>query len=540
MLGWLDSGAEKVKGPTQPSGPDVSPLSIATYRWLWIATIVANVGTCMKDVGTGWLMTSLSASPILVASVQVATMLPMAALSLPSGALADIVDRRTFLLVAQLFAMISAFALFMVTLLGTIDPWILLCLTFAAACGSALSLPALQAINSELVPHSALAHTVTLSGISNNIARIVGPSAGGILIAFAGAEWVFLANALTTLGIIFVLRRWKRKVRVNCLPPEHLMGAIRAGFRYVHSSAELHSVMVRSIGFFLCASALWSLLPLVAREQLDLGPAGYGLLLSFIGVGAIAGALSLPWLRARLAVNELSKGASFTLAVAVATVGLAGNLYVALASMLVVGAAWNMMTANLQSTTLVETAGWAKARAFGIYLMVFQGSMAAGSFLWGAIAAEIGIANTMLVAAGLLAANLVLAAIYPIIFDSTRDFRPSRHFPEPHLEQPLQGDEGPVLVTIEYQVDLVQSDEFIRRLYKMRAVRLRDGAMRWRYWRDVSRHDLIFETFIVESWIEHLRQHERFTNADRILHDAVRELHVGTSPPLVRHWIAIP
>lgn len=544
MLGWIGFGAEGLSGNRPSPVPNLSvsasPLSISLYRSLWLATIVANIGGCMRDVGTGWLMTSLSTSPLLVALVQAATMLPMALLSLPSGAMADIVDRRILLLFAQFWGMAAAACLFIATVTGIIDALLLLALTFATACGSALSVPALQAITSELVPRPAIAQAVTLTGISNNIARIVGPAAGGIVIAAAGTEWVFFANAASVLGIVFFLGGWRRPAEASRFPPEHLLGAIRAGFRYAHSSPELHSLLVRSLAFFLCASALWSLLPLIARQQLGLGPAGYGLMLTSIGVGAISGALSLPRLRRYLSTNQLTKGASLLLAVAVAAAGIADNIPMAVGSMLATGFGWNLMTTNLQSAALLGAANWVKARAFGIFLMVFQGSMAIGAVLWGTLALEIGVSNSLLAAAALLAASLLIAALYPLIIDPSRDFNPSLHLPDPAVEELVAQDEGPVLITIEYQVDPARSEEFIARLRKMRAVRLRDGAVRWRYWRDVSKRSRIVETFIVDSWLEHMRQHDRFTKADRVLQQDVWELHIGKSPPLVRHWIALP
>lgn len=543
MTGWIDPGPHRldklVSSPSQSVPAAASPLSIARYRALWVATIVANIGTFMKDVGTGWMMTSLSPSPLMVALVQSATMLPIALLSLPSGALADIVDRKFLLLIAQFWGAAAAATLFIATFAGHMDIMFLLAMAFALACGTALSVPTLQAITGEIVPRAAIAQTVTLAGISNNIARIVGPAIGGTIIAAAGAEWVFLINAISLLGIVVVMRGWKRTTEPSRFPPEHLMSAIRAGLRYAHSSPELHALLVRSLTFFLCASALWSLLPLVARQQLGLGAGGYGLMLTCIGIGAIAAAFSISRLRRRLTADQLSKLASVLLAVAVATAGYTTNMVIAVAAMLASGFGWNLMTSNLQSAALLGAASWVKARAFGVFLMVFQGAMAIGAVLWGALALRIGISNSLLAAAALLAAGLLVAVIYPLIIDPDRDFSPSLHLKDPEIDEPFADDQGPVLITVEYQVDPVHSDEFIARLRKLRAIRLRDGAIRWRYWRDVTERSRIVETFIVDSWLEHMRQHDRFTNADRVLQQHVWELHVGKSPPLVRHWIAI-
>ncbi|MDV3256740.1 MAG: MFS transporter [Sphingomonas sp.] len=527
--------AEARKAPS--TGP--GPWSIALYRSLWLATTFSNVGTCMKDVGAGWLMTSLSASPLLVALVQSAAMLPMALLSLPAGALADIVSRRKLLIAAQAWALGASLILFFVTLAGSMDPALLLLLTFATACGSAFSIPALQSVTTEIVPRAALTRAVSLGGVSNNIARILGPAAGGLVIAAAGAEWVFLANGLSILGIIAVIRRWEHVPQPARFPPEHLLGAIRAGFRYVHSSGGLHSLMVRCIVFFTGASALWSLLPLLARHQLGLGPAGYGLLLTFIGAGAITAALMYHQLRLFLSADAMTRGASLLLAGALAVAGLATIPSAALVAMFAAGFGWNLMTSSFQSTALLDAAPWVKARAFGIFLMVFNASMALGAFLWGTVATLLGLQESMLLASGLLALGLVASLRYRLVFDPDQDFSPSRHWPDPATEIQPAADDGPVLVTIEYEVSPANDELFVKRLGRLRALRLRDGAMRWRYWRDVSRRNLVIETFIVDSWLEHMRQHDRVTKADRLLQEEVNALHSGKSPPRVRHWIAL-
>ncbi len=529
---------DEVAGTKVPAaGP--GPWSIALYRSLWLATTFSNVGTCMKDVGAGWLMTSLSASPLVVALVQSAAMLPMALLSLPAGALADIVSRRTLLLAAQGWALLASLAMFLVTLAGAMNPLLLLLLTFATACGTAFSIPALQSITTEIVPRAALTRAVSLGGVSNNIARIAGPAAGGLVIAAAGAEWVFLANGISILGIIAVIRRWEHAGEPQRLPPEHLLGAIRAGFRYVHSSGGLHSLMVRCIVFFIGASALWSLLPLVARHQLGLGPAGYGLLLTFIGGGAITAALIHHRVRRHFSPNGLTRGASLLLAGALALAAWSSTASTALGAMFAAGFAWNLMTSSFQSAALLDAAPWVKARAFGIFLMVFNASMALGAFLWGTVATFLGIPESMLLASGLLALGLLASLHYPLVIDPDQDLSPSRHWPDPAVEIEPAANDGPVLVTIEYEVAPANDELFVARLGRLRALRLRDGAMRWRYWRDLSSRNLVIETFIVDSWLEHMRQHDRVTNADRKIQDEVIALHSGKSPPRVRHWIAL-
>lgn len=524
--------------PTAAAIPS-SPLKVGVFRALWIATIVSNIGTWMNDIGAGWLMTSLTPSPFMVALVQAATTLPMAVLSLPGGALADIVDRRRLLLAAQAWAMLSATILFLVTVTGLTSAPLLLLMVFATACGAALSAPAFQAITSEIVPRPLVPQAVALGSLGTNIARAIGPALGGLVIAAAGPAWVFLANALSVVGVITVLARWQRTPVDNHFPPEHLPQAIRVGFRFARSSPELRAVLVRAVGFFLCASALWSLMPLLARRSLGLGPTGYGLLLAFIGAGAIAGAFSLPILRRRLSPNRISVIASLVFAGAMAALSQAGGLASAAPCSFVAGIGWIWMMANFNGAAQLSAPAWVKARALGAFLFVFQGSMTIGAALWGTVASFVGPPLAILIASGLLVAGLVLAARFRLVMDADRDLTPSRHWPTPMLDQVIDDDEGPVLVTIEYHIDPARSAEFVAQLRSLRMIRLRDGAMRWNYWRDTADSGRIMESFVVPSWLEHLRQHERVTNADKILQEEVGALHIGEKPPIVRHFLAI-
>ena len=279
------------------------PLASPMFRALWIATIVSNVGTWMHDVGAGWLMTSLSPDPLMVALVQAATTFPMFALALPAGALADIVDRRRLLIAAQLFGLIGAAGLALITLAGFTTAWVLLVFTAVIAVGAAFSAPAFQAIVPELVQPKALQQAVALNSLGVNIARAIGPALGGVIIAASGPAAVFAVNALSVVGVIIVLVRWRRAAPERHLPAEHMVGAMRAGLRYAMRAPELQVVLIRSVGFFLFASGLWALLPIIARRDLGLGPAGYGGLLTFMGLGAISGAILMPRLRGRMGAN---------------------------------------------------------------------------------------------------------------------------------------------------------------------------------------------------------------------------------------------
>ncbi|SFG49382.1 Predicted arabinose efflux permease, MFS family [Novosphingobium sp. CF614] len=516
-----------------------SPLRDRVFRALWIATIVSNVGTWMHDVGAGWLMTSLSAEPLMVALVQAATTLPMFLLALPGGAMADIVDRRKLLMGAQLFGLVAAALLAAATFAGVTSPLLLLAFTCAITSGAALSAPAFQAIVSELVPPSALQQAVALNSLGINIARAIGPALGGVIIALAGPGAVFALNALSVVGILSVLARWRRESPKSHLPAEHFIGALRAGLRYALRAPELQIVLVRSIGFFVFASALWALLPIIARRDLGLGPAAYGGLLTLMGLGAICGAMLLPRLRAHMSVNRVTLAASLLLALAMLALAWSRSFAPAGAALAVGGLAWIAMMSSLNGGAQASSPHWVKARSLAIYLLVFQGAMTVGSTLWGITAGWIGIPATLQVAAAALAAStLLLAWRFPLGKAAMLDLSPSMHWPTPIVEDDVRHDSGPVLVTIEYQIDPVRLSNFVAAMQPLRRIRRRDGAISWGLYEDAAARGLVVESFVVESWLEHLRQHERVTQVDREYQDAARAFHLGSEPPRVRHLIS--
>ncbi|MEN3746206.1 MFS transporter [Sphingomonas sp. HF-S3] len=515
------------------------PLANPVFRALWIATVVSNIGTWMHDVGAGWLMTSLSSDPLMVALVQAATTLPMFVLALPAGALADILDRRRLLIGAQLFGLSATLILALTTAMGLTDAWLLLAMTAAIAVGAALSAPTFQAIVPELVGGPALQQAVALNSLGVNIARAIGPALGGLIIAASGTAAVFALNAVSVSGVIIVLWRWRRTAAERHLPAEHFVGAMRAGVRYALRAPELQIVLIRSVGFFLFASGLWALLPIIARRDLGLGPAGYGGLLTVMGLGAICGALLMPRLRSRLGANRTTVLASILLAAAMAGLAQAGSFVAAAAALAAGGFAWIAMMASLNGGAQSSSPGWVKARALAIYLLVFQGSMTAGSTLWGTIAGQVGVPATLTLAAALLVAvTLALAWRYPLDGMAKLDLAPSLHWPSPVTEGAVEHDRGPVMVTIQYRIAPDQVPAFFEQMQGMRRIRRRDGAIHWGLYEDVAEPGLVLETFTVESWLEHLRQHDRVTNADRVRQDQVGAFQLDGVAPVVRHLIA--
>lgn len=515
-----------------------SPLAYKLFRALWIAAVASNIGTSMQNVGADWLMTTLAPTPFMVALMQTAENAPFFMLALPAGALADIVDRRRLLLITQAWMLAAAVALGLLTFFGVVTPFVLLLLTYILGLGAALNAPAWQAVVPELVPRPELPAAVSLNSVAFNIARAVGPAMGGLVVAAVGSWAVFLLNSLSFIGVIFVIYGWQREPTESISPTERVWGAMRAGLRYVRHAPELRAVLIRTGVFVSCASALWAMMPLVARKELGLGALGYGVLLGGLGAGAILAAFILPSLRRKFSLNVLITCGTILYAAATATLALLHVFALLCVAMIFGGIAWMtlMSSFNVSAQTIVPA--WVRARALSIYLLVFFGGMALGSAFWGAVATRIGIPSALLCAAGALIVGLVAAFFFPLRVGGELNLDPSLHWSEPVVINEPHPEDGPVLVTVEYQIEPEHADEFIEAMREMKTFLRRDGATRWGLFTDPSKAGHYLETFLVESWAEHMRQHARVTNEDRGIEKRVRSFHQGETPPVVTHLIA--
>src|SRR5258706_2074288 len=314
-----------------------SPLRHGLFRGLWIATIVSNIGTWMHEVGAGWLMTSLSSSPSMVALVEAADSLPVMLLALPAGAIADIVDRRRLLIGAQVYFLIVIGALATLTALDMITPWLLLAFTFAVGVGMAFTMPAWAAIVPELVPAEELPSAVALNSIGINVSRAIGPAIAGVLVSAVGPWLGFGLDALSCLGILPVLLRWRRQHRQSALPAERFLSAVRVGLRFITHTRSLQAVLIRGAAVFVFPSGTWSLFPGIVRRELGRGPEVYGLLLTCIGVGAVAGAMLLPRVRTKISRNAMVAGASVLYALAALALAYVQSIGLLAVAMLAIG-----------------------------------------------------------------------------------------------------------------------------------------------------------------------------------------------------------
>jgi MFS family permease len=484
------------------------------------------------------LMTSLTPSPVLVALVETAGSLPVVLLALPAGALADIVDRRRLLLVMQIWMVVAAGAMGVLALMGQMTPARLLSLTFLLGIGTAMSNPVWQAITPELVRPADLSAAITLSVVAFNVARAIGPALGGFIIGASGPWAVFFLNAASFIAIMVVVYRWRPAPRRSKLPPEDIIGAMRTGTLYLRNSPELQTVMVRTGIFAVCASGLWALVAQQARRGLGLGSFGYGLLLGCIGLGAIIGAWLLPKIRERLSVNGLV--AAGTVVFALATISLAYiHAFGVLAGALAVGGVgWIAVLSSLTVSAQTVTPSWVRARVMAVYLLVFMGGLAVGSAVWGFVAARIGVSTALLFAAIGLFVGPAAAWRYRLAGNTNLALTPSLHWPEPIVLIDAEATEGPAVTIVEFRINPKTADEFLQAMKEMRRIRQRDGAVRWNLLRDTADPRRYLESFVTESWGDHLRQHERVTAENREVEQRAQAFHLGAESPKITHLIA--
>jgi MFS family permease len=520
--------------PAADTGSAWAPLGSPVFRMLWATWMAANICMWMNDVAAAWVMTSLTPSPIWVALVQSASTLPVFLLGLPSGALADILDRRRYLIFTQFWVAAVAMMLCAATLLDVMTAPLLLALTFANGVGLAMRWPVFAAIVPELVPRSQLPAALALNGVAMNASRIIGPLVAGGLIASAGSEYVFVLNAVLSLICGFVIMRWRREHVPSPLGRERLVSAMRVGVQFVRQSARLRAVLLRVALFFFHCTALLALLPLVARG-LKGGAGTFTLLLASMGVGAIVVAFCLPQLRRAFSRDALVMGGVLLQSAATAAVALAPNIYVAALAMALAGAAW-ITTANTLSVLAQQALpDWVRARGMSIFQMAIMGASASGAAVWGQVATLTSVPASMLLAA--VTATVAILGTHWLLRDRSieEDLTPSHEFQAPSAEAPPLS--GHIRVTIEFFIDPARGAEFRALMLESRRSRLRQGALAWELLRDISQPGRYVEQITDESWTEHLRRFDRVTAGDVALRERKLAFHLGDQPPVVTRCV---
>jgi len=492
----------------------------------------------MYSVAAGWLMTSLDPDPLMVSLVQVANNLPMFLLAIPAGALVDIVDRRLFLIAGESAVTVTCTAFAALVWLHLITPWSLLVFSFITTAASAVTAPAWQAVVPQLVTKSDLPEAIAANSVGINVSRAVGPALGGIMAAALGIAAPFWFNAFSNVGVIAVLTAWRSpKGSASRLPPESFGGAMRAGVRHARFNSHLGATLIRALGFFVFASAYWALLPLVARTRIGGSPALYGVLLGAIGAAAVGGAFLLKPLRAKLGADRVVASAVVATSGATLLFAVAHSAVTGIAASLVAGASWIAGVSTLNVSAQVALPEWVRGRGLAIYVTVTFGALSLGSAAWGELASIAGLSVALCTAAAGALLAIPLTWRWKLQTGAEVDFTPSMHWPEPITNRSVDPESGPVLVTVEYRIDPRRREQFLRALARYARARRRAGAYDWAIFEDPAAEGRFVETFLTDSWIEHLRLHQRVTRADRKVEETVHGFQIGGAPKTT-HLIA--
>ncbi|AQZ97852.1 arabinose ABC transporter permease [Comamonas kerstersii] len=523
--------------PAPPPPSTWTPLRTPTFRLLWSVTLVANICMWMNDVAAAWMMTSLTTSPVLVALVQTASTLPVFLLGLPSGALADILDRRRYFIFTQFWVAVVAVLLCAALALDVMNAPLLLALTFANGIGMAMRWPVFSALIPEVISKPMLPSAMALNAVAMNASRIVGPLVAGALIASAGTLWVFVLNAVLSIVAGLLLLTWQRTHVTHPLGRERLPSAMRVGLQFIKESPRMRAVIARTVAFFFMSTAIMALLPLTAKRFDGIGfisGAGvFTLLLASMGAGAIIGAMFLPRIRQMFTGEPLVLTGTLLQAASTVGVALAPNLPLAVVCMMTAGLSLIATANTLGVKAQMALPNWVRARGMSAYQMSIMGGTAIGAALWGKVAALSSVPVSLIAAA---VTGVVCMLIVQRVFtdrQALEDLSPSKAFQPPRHSQP---EEGRVVVHIEYLINPAKARRFRTLMQESRRSRMRQGALSWRLLHSMERPERYIEEIVDESWVEHLRRFDRITASDVALRERKLAFHVADTPPRVTRF----
>ena len=524
--------------PVRPRSP-WTPLRNRLFRALWFATLASNLGTWVHEVSASWMMTSLApANPWMNSLVQVANTTPMFLLALPAGAIADVVDRRRYLLMTQLCMMMTALAMAMLALRGQLNAYGLLAGTVILSIASALNSPAWHAVLPTVVNRHNLAPAVALQGLAISLARALGPGLAGVLLIYLQPAWGFALNTCSFCGVLIVLFRWRPKQKRQRVRAERFFGAVRVGLQHVRHSPRMRNVLLRVALFVFGSSALWALLPLLVRTVYRMNSEAYGGMVGLFGLGAdVSSTVWLPRLRHRMSVNQIIDLHWAGFALILVALSQTRWYWVPFVSMYLGGCCWICILSNLHFSVQSVAPAWVRSRAMSVYLLCYFAAASSGSATWGRVAEAYGLRQGMLWGGIMLGLAMVSSWLAPVRSGEDLNLHPTHHWPHPNVKYPIEPDQGPVLVTVEYRIEPENATEFGIRMQAVRQQRLQNGVLRWGLFVDIEEPALYREVYLEESWEAHLRQHERVTGHEQELAEFAYALHVGPERPKVTHLL---
>jgi len=516
-----------------------SPLRHAPFRRFYVGAIGAALGYTMQSTVAAWLMATLTPSPFMVALVQTASTAPPLLFGLVAGALADIVDRRRVIVVTQIVLACSTALLGVLELAGVIGPAALLAFTFLIGTGFTIYLPAQGASTNDLVDRSEIPRAVALNAVAFNVARAVGPALAGAIAAAIGSGSAMLASAMFFGVMVVAVRGWRSPKRTIPGVPETIISGIQSGLRYTRHSPLMRALVLHNFSFTLCASALWALLPVIARDQLGLGAGGFGMLSAGFGLGAITSAMLVPRGIHRTSLNTMVNAAVVLWTLSALLVASTSYTALALVGAFGCGASWVGCLASLSAGTQSSAPAWVRARAVAMNLISGQIAMAFGAAIWGTLASASGTRIALAVSAGAMLVLIGINRVMRLKMGDEAMVTPGAALPEIVMAIEPDPDDGPVLIQVEYRIDVPNQDEFLRLIRSNETVRRRNGAVDWRVFRDLAEDARFVERFVIRSWAEYVRLRTRMTVADREIQTRIESLQQTGVPVRVSRLIGV-
>lgn len=384
-----------------------SPLRIAMYRSLWIAALVSNVGTFMHIVAAGWAMTSLTESPTLVGLVQTSWAVPGFVLALHAGAFADMVERRRLIAITQVLALGIAATLGVLEMTGNLGVTTLLVGTFLESVALTIAAPAFMALTPQLVGTQYLSQAFGLDSVSRNIAQSVGPALAGAVIAFTSPGAVFVLNAVSFVGILIVVRKLPQ-FTVQVESASKINHVIKDGIKHVVRTAQLRNIALRLALVLGATASLNSVMPVVAKESLNVGSGGFGILAGALGVGSVLAVWLLPILRKKLNAELLAVATTFVWAGAAVGFAQSSSLLTAVPALLLCGATLMVLMNVLFSTFIAQLPDHLRGRGSSIGMLMAWLGTSVGAFAWGFTASSTSVRVALIASAAVTAGIGVL------------------------------------------------------------------------------------------------------------------------------------
>jgi MFS family permease len=511
----------------------------SAFLVILVATSLSSVGFAMFDTGSAWLMTGLNPSPRMVSSVQVATTLPLFLLTLPAGALSDVVDPRRLLIVAQAGVVVISIPFAAVVSAGLANPPSLLATSFLLGVGGALAAPAWLLVTPMLVPRSDLDGAIAVNNAAYNVARAIGPAIAGYAIAKLSIAVPFWCCFVGNFALLAALVWWRAPRRPKeTLPAERLISAMTTGVRYVRYSREMDATIIRAAAFVPFASAYLALLPLVARNEMGNGPEVYGELMAAIGLGSMAATFGLNPLKARLGPNGMAALGTAGTIVALVLFAAAREPIVALAASLIAGASWIIALTTYFVSAQVSLPEWVRGRGLALFLTAYFGALTFGSAVWGEVASLEGVPFALYAAGAGALIGMALTWRWKLQTGAALNLTPSMRWRAPAFLNRVADDQGPILAIAEYMIDPADRVAFLAVMQDISLERRRDGAFAWNIFEDPDEAGKIIETYLVHSALELKYRQARETMADQMMEDHAAQFL--KAPPLTRYLIAPP